>query len=120
MQSLETKEVECPRCGSNRIWKYLAMKQKWEINNNKAACGQCDFVSIVDHFSRTAEITRLRKEQQLAVKEKLERIWYEVENHLDRFDYFREALGYSKDGAYLVFKEVQGLIEKHLRELHDK
>ena len=121
MQSLETKKFECPQCGANRIDRTLALSSgPGRVDHNRAMCRECGLESILDHFLRTAEITRLRKEQQKAVKVKLERIWFEIENNLDRFDYFREALGYSKDGAYLVFREVQSLIEKHLGECSDE
>jgi predicted RNA-binding Zn-ribbon protein involved in translation (DUF1610 family) len=117
MQLVETINYECPRCGHTRIWKFLIPKRGSEINDNKASCEECDFESIVDHFSRTAEITRLKKEQRSAVKERLERIWFVLKN-MEAYDdvYYEEVT----EGVYLDRKKVIYLIERHLREIDGK
>ncbi len=109
----ESLKLECPQCHCDKIMSFATFRNLEEDLRTESMCTECEFKSWRDHFVKTGEVTRLKKEEQGGIKTKLERVWFEL-NNMARYDYFMEWFGPDDQGNFLDRKEVLVLIEKHL------
>lgn len=99
---MSSHKMMCPKCSSYRIRL---------MTGGDSYCFDCGFKSNEDHFKKTAELYWYKHKKETNEKEKVERIWFLIQN-ADRYGYYMEGIGSMDDGGYLDRDEVLALIER--------